>query len=240
MKYLLVAMALGAVASVQALEIVQWDFNSLPSDNSSTTGTLSPNINLTSGALTTIGLSTALAYGSGNANGGSTDPETTNNDSGLQTTGYPAQGANNKTAGIQALGSTVGYKDIVIKFDQRHSNTSSKYVQVQYTLNGTTWVDAPGGTFNATAGDTWYNARTVDLSSITGANNNANFGFRVGSAFGPSNAYEASNSANTYAGSGTYRFDMVTISGTAVPEPSSLIALGAATCLFFVRRRNSA
>jgi len=238
MKYLAFALAFGMVASAQALEIVQWDFNSLPSDTNSATGTLIPVINLTSGSISAIGLSGATSFASGNSNGGSTDPDTTNNDSGLQTTGYPAQGANNKTAGIQALGSTVGYKDIIVKFDQRHSNTSSKYVQVQYTLNGTTWVDAPSGQFNATAGDTWYNTRTVDLSSIAGANNNANFGFRVVSAFGPGGTYEASN-GGTYATSGTYRFDMVTISGTAVPEPGSLLILGAATAVFFVRARRA-
>lgn len=43
------------------------------------------------------------------------------------------------------------------------------------------------------------------------------------------------NDANT--STGALRFDMVTITGDAVPEPASMIALGAGLAAFVTRRR---
>ena len=97
--------------------------------------------------------------------------------------------------------------------------------------------------FSGNAGDTWFNGRSIDLSSISGVANNANFAFRVVSAFAPdSNAYAASSSS--YAGTGTWRFDMVTVNGTAiaaVPEPKNYAMLLAGLGLmgFIARRRSS-
>jgi hypothetical protein len=76
------------------------------------------------------------------------------------------------------------------------------------------WVDAQTFTFTPAAtgtGDTWYNARTADVSSVTALDNNPNVAFRVVSAFDPiAGDYVASRSTSTYGG-GTSRFDMVTI-----------------------------
>ena len=49
------------------------------------------------------------------------------------------------------------------------------------------------------------------------------------SSFGSGNAYLAS-SGGTYATTGTLRLDMVTISGTAVPEPNAIL-FGAVCCI---------
>ncbi len=135
--------------------------------------------------------------------------------------------------------STLGFEDILVSYDLRHSNTSSRYEQFQYSLDGTNFVDF--ALFDGNAGDTWFNNRTIDLSSIAGADNNASFAFRVVAAFAPNtSAYAASSS--TYAGTGTWRFDMVTASGAAVaavpePETYALLVAGLGFVGFSARRK---
>lgn len=221
--------ALSVSAGAQAAVITQWNFNSNPSDANSGTGTLTPSIG--SGSASLVGGTTAT-FASGDASGGSTDPLTGSptNDSGWNTTSYAAQGAGNKTRGTQYLVSTVGFNNIQISYDLRHSNTSSRYEQVQYTIDGSNWTDF--SVFSGALGDTWFNGRSVDLSSIAGAANNANFGFRVLAAFAPgTSAYAASSPTGSYGTTGTWRFDMVTVSGTAVaavPVPSAVWMFGTA------------
>jgi hypothetical protein len=136
--------------------------------------------------------------------------------------------------------STLGYQDVVISYDLRHSNTSSRYELFQYSLDGVSFVDY--ATFDGNAGDTWFNARTIDLSSIAGADNNANFAFRVVATYAPgSSAYAASSTA--YATTGTWRFDMVTLNAvSAVPEPETygMLLSGLALLAGVARRRNKA
>ena len=69
----------------------------------------------------------------------------------------------------------------------------------------------------------------IDLSSIAGANNDPNFGIRLVAAYdstghlGNEFASSTLSSGQTvqYNGtSGNWRFDNLTVSGTAVPEPS--------------------
>jgi hypothetical protein len=86
----------------------------------------------------------------------------------------------------------------------------------------------------------------VDLSSIAGVAENPNFAFRIVAAFAPGTSeYLAANSTSNYAAGGTWRFDMVTLNGTAaaVPEAGSLaglslVALGMAAA--GIRRRRQA
>jgi hypothetical protein len=205
--------------SVQAATLTQWNFNSLVPDTNTGTGTLTPNIG--SGTVSFVGGVTNPSFNSGV---GSSDLAADN--SGLQTTTYPAQRAGNKTAGVQFNVSTVGQQNISIKFDQRHSNTSSRYAQLQYTTNGSTYTDF-GSLFDANlGGDNWYNNRSINLSSIAGVNNNANFGFRIVSAFAPSTStYAPSTTTSTYGTAGTWRFDMVTVDATPVSTPIPTPAL---------------
>jgi hypothetical protein len=206
--------------SVQAATLTQWNFNSLVPDNNTATGTLLPNIG--SGTVSFVGGVTNSGFNSGV---GSSDLAADN--SGLQTTTYPGQGSSNKTAGVQFSISTVGQQNISIKFDQRHSNTSSRYTQLQYTTNGSTYTDF-GSLFDANlGGDTWYNGRSINLSSIAGVNNNANFGFRIVSAFAPgTSTYVASTSTSTYGTTGTWRFDTVTLDAAPVPVPTPALVPG--------------
>jgi hypothetical protein len=195
--------------------LAQWDFNG----SDATTipgGTESPTPIIGTGTAALIGGVTA-SFASGAASGGSSDPVTTNPPNyGWGTTNYAASGTENKQRGTQFTVSTVGYAGITFEFDQRLSNTANNTYVAQYTTNGTDWIDAQTFTFTPAAtgtGDTWYNNRTVDLTSIPALDNNANAAFRVVSAFDPTSGnYLAAKSTSTYAATGTVRFDMVTIS----------------------------
>ncbi len=228
----LVAALAAAPLAAQADTLALWNFNSTVPDNSTSSGSTLPAVG--SGTASLVGGVTSPGFNSG---AGSSDPETSD-DSGWQTTTYAAQGAGNKTRGVQFSVSTLGFENIVFSYDLRHSNTSSRYEAVQYTLNGSNWVDA--ATFDGNAGDTWFNLRTLDLSSVTGANDNTSFALRVLSTFAPSGTgYLASSSTGTYSANGTWRFDMVTVSATPVPEPETyaLMLAGLAALGLLARRR---
>lgn len=238
-----------AVATAPAAQIItQWNFNG-PSATEVPGGTTSPTPSTGAGTASLIGGVTAT-FASGAASGGSTDPAggTAPPNYAWNTTTYATQGQQSGQRGVQFLVSTagfnginnLGFRNIVVSFDLRHSNTSSRFVEVQYTLDGVNFTTdgLTGNVFQATSGDTWFNNRTVDFSGIAGANNNANFGVRVVAVFAPdTGAYAASNPNSTYAATGTLRYDMVTFQGEPVPEPASLIALGVGAAAIAARRR---
>lgn len=239
--FLLPSLCLLASGAAPAAVISQWNFNGA----SATTvpgGTASPNPSLGSGTAILIGGVTSTAFSSGTANGGSSDPVTSSpSNYGWQTSTYPAVGTANETGGVEFAVSTLGYDTITINYDLRHSNSSSRFEAVQYSTDGTTFSTVQY--FTGAAGDTWYNGRSVDLSGIPGVNNNPNFKIRLVAAFessalgsGPAD-YLGSTTGTAYAPTGTWRFDMVTISG--IPEPSTLLLglLGGATALGRRRRR---
>jgi hypothetical protein len=129
--------------------------------------------------------------------------------------------------------STSGYEAISLRLDAALSSTTTRNWTWQYTINGTSWVDSDNVAFAAISSTTWQNGWTVDLSGISGVNNNSNFGFR----------FVARDTVGT--GSATIRFDMVTVTGTAaapVPEPGSMLALASGligTTGFVIRRKRS-
>jgi hypothetical protein len=261
-KLALIALV-AAAGSANAAVVTQFNFNSNPSDANTATGITTPSTG--AGSISTIGGVTNI-FASGDASGGSTDPNV-GDDSGFQTTSYPSASAGNETAGIQVFASTVGFTDISVSWDQRHSNTSSRFWAFFYTIDGSSWTrlslsaananpgatpsaGAPAstaglfggnGTFSAFdgsqtgAGDDWFNGRTVNLTGIAGVANNANFGFRVVSSFGSGSSYVASSGGN-YAGTGTARFDMVTVSGI-VPTPGAAALMGIGGLVAARRRR---
>lgn len=209
---LLVLLTVLCQATLAQTTFVEWNFNSNPPDGSNSTGSTMPFVG--AGTFTTIG-GVTQTFSSGTANGGSSDPALTDN-TGLQTTTYAPQGTNNNSCGIQFQASTVGYQNIVLNYDLRHSNTSSRYELVQYTLDisATTpvWVDA--ATFDGNVGDFWFKNRTIDLSAVTALNNNPNAAFRVVGTFAPSTStYAATGASSSYATTGTWRFDMVEVKG---------------------------
>lgn len=234
-KTVLAMLLAAAGVNSHAATVTQWNFNSTTADASVATGVTTPAIG--AGIASLVG-STTATFASGDANGGSSDIAS-GDDSGWNTTGYAAASAGDKTRGVQFNVSTLGFKNVTISYDLRHSNTSSRYEQVQYSLDGATFNDI--AQFSGNAGDTWFNGRSVDLSGITGVNNNANFAFRVVSTFAPgSTAYAASSPTGTYGSTGTWRFDMVTVSATPVPEPKSYAMLLAGLGLMgMIARRRS-
>jgi len=145
----------------------------------------------------------------------------------MNTTNYPAQGVANTGSGVQVMASTAGKSNIQITWHNRCSNTGANRTRLQYTTDGSTWVNFEANASNASNMDgtndqgfdeglyitsgTYAHARMADFSSIPTANNNANFGVRFITAF-PSgtNAYGAATSTSGYATTGMVRFDNVT------------------------------
>jgi nucleoid-associated protein YgaU len=151
----------------------------------------------------------------------------------LNTANYAAATANNKGTGIQVAVSTVGKQNIAISFDERVSNTGSKYVRLQYSTNGTTFIDYPTG--NSVSAASTFESKSNSLAGVAGVDNNPNFAFRIvteweSTAIGSANnKYVAANSGSTYATTGTVRYDMVTVSGGAIPAtPPSMGFAGVA------------
>lgn len=234
-KAVLMGIAMSVVTAANADIITQWDFN-FGNDANTATGTLNPAIG--AGTASLVGGTTAT-FASGDASGGSSDPNV-GDDSAWNVTTWAAQGTENGLRGVQFNVSTLGYTDIVVNWDHRHSNTVSRYFQFQYSTDGVNFGStglAGDGIFEATAGDTWFNGRTVDLTGITGVANNSDFAFRVVAIFAPTGGYLASNPTSTYASTGTGRFDMVTVNGAAVPEPASMAAIGLGVATLVARRR---
>jgi hypothetical protein len=203
--------------------IAQWNFNGADAASVPGGGT-SPLTAAGIGTVQLIGISTAtvpFAAGVNSTGVGSSDPITTNPPNlAWATTNYAPPATENKQRGVQVNVSTLGYADITFRFDQRLSNKSGNTYVVQYTTDNEApipvWVDAQTFTFTPAAtgtGDVWYNLRSVDLSSISALDNNANVGLRIVGAFDPTTGdYLASTATSTYDGLGSCRFDMVTVS----------------------------
>lgn len=218
MKIALITL-MGVAAVANADVITQWTFNSNPADANTATGTLAPASG--TGTAATFGAVTNT-FNSGNTN----DTTSPGDNSRWSVTTFAAQSTGSGTRGVTYNVSTAGYTAISINYWHRFSNTSNRFSQVEYTLDGSTYAIIASFE-NTSGGDAWNNYN-VDFSSVTGADNNANFGVRITSIFGSSGAYVASNSTSSYATTGTWGFDLVTFSGTLVPTPGSvaLVALG--------------
>jgi hypothetical protein len=169
MKRFASILALAAAAGVAHADLIsEWNFNA--SNTTPSTG---------GGVASLIGGTTGT-FASGT---GSSDLGLPN--SAWNTTTYPAQGTGSGTAGVMFMVDTTMFEDITVEFDHRQSNTGSRFLALEYTLDGgSSWTAA--NVFEATLGGAlWHNDRLTDLSAIAGADNNPNFGFRIVSIFAP-------------------------------------------------------
>lgn len=195
----LLASALAA-SSAFATPIAQWDYN-----NSSTKHTFSMN----GASFATLGnIGTAFVSGSG-----SSDKGTPN--SALNTLTYGTATTGNMTRGVQFMIDTSGYQDVVFSFDQRNSSTASAWTALLYTLDGSSWLQAT--TFKMLADSVFVKNLSYSFAAIDGADNNPNFGVQLVSMFAPGTPSYV-GTTGTYASTGTIRYDMVTLSGTEIPE----------------------
>lgn len=119
---------------------------------------------------------------------------------------------------------STGFQGVSMKFISAQMGASASTINWSYSINGGTNVTSLGSSTAISSGATQY---TVDLSAITGLNNNVD-AVIIGQ----------------FAGVTSAQFDNVQILGTAtaIPEPSAFAALAGVAALGLVaaRRRRSA
>ena len=138
------------------------------------------------------------------------------------------------TQGSEFAGSTFGFYQVKVSFDVNATADAEANLLVQYTTDGSTWFNAniasvgTGAliTTNTSSGNTvmgsyaqlasgWNNQITVDLSRVSGVDNNPSFAIRM------VNASTSADCVNTSGGiynntSGNWTFDNVVIQGASV------------------------
>ncbi len=218
-------MAIGRCQTV----IARWDFN---------TETLLPFVG--TGTATLVGgVSGTFAVGSSSDDG-------SGNNRAWNVSGFPSQGQNPRSAGVQFAVDTTGYERIWLTWDQRFSPTASRRAVVEFSGDAANFVDAIA--FDA-SGDGWTNSIVVDLSLELAIANNPLFVFRILSDFGEGSEYIAAKTGSTYGSGGTWRFDQVVIKGTPigtyetppaiVTQPRSLSLLAGSPAVFTVEASGS-
>ena len=202
------------LVGTNSVKLAQWDFNSVSPDGNLTTGSTLPS---TGGGIASLAGGATATF----ATGTTSDPAAASDNTGWNSSGYPTHGSANKSAGVRFAFSTVGYQNIILAWEQRHSDSASRHCMLQYTLDGATFLDGPIITMNATNNSFVF--QVVDLSGVPGVAHNPSFGCRIVTVFedtaihNGNNNYTSTTPTVVYSTSGTIRFDQVTVFANPMP-----------------------
>jgi hypothetical protein len=206
----------GALASSPALLnvlaappvcLARWDFNQ--SDTAPPEG---PSPCAGSGVAALVGAVQA-SFSSGSPSDGTAGSESVN--TAWNTSGYPSQGNSNKTSGVEFHISTLGHRDVVITWEQRNSGSASRWMRVQYTVNGVDYLDVRPVCMSAT--NSAFVFFMCDLTGKEGVSDNPAFGFRLVTEFEATacgsglDRYAPTSPSSSYTTSGSVRFDLVNV-----------------------------
>lgn len=212
-------MAFSAVA--QTVDIARWTYEPLQGTNTNPTPNIGSGTSEVVGAMTGAGTATGMnpdGSGCGSQTSGTT----------AWAIGTASPGTSNESSGVQWNISTVGYKDLSFTWDQRWSNASTNTIRLQYTTDGTNWVNFEmtednttycmgslhTGRFQADVTGDSYRRISVDLSAISTANDNEHFGIRIVAAYyQDTEEFRRVTNPGTVATGGTWRFDNVALRG---------------------------
>lgn len=178
-------------------EIAIWNFNDSDLLVDHGTGSLTTNFNLVNVVFTLGGTTVNARFG---------------DVAGQSMTLQGGTGNANNGRQITLSVGTVGFSNIVISFATQGTSTGFNSNQLQYSLDGVTFVDFSAPYTPATS----FGLFTFDLSSIAGLNDNPNAAFRI--------VFNGATSA-----SGNNRIDNLVVEGQSIvgtiPEPSSMLLL---------------
>ena len=213
------------VTAQAATPLTAWTF-----DNLALAANNSPQPATGFGTASAVGLSSADVQGLPGSSSGSANS--------WRVTGGWSTNAVIGAQGARFAASTFGYYQIKVSFDVNATADAEANLLVQYTTDGTIWNNATitsGGTLGVIASNSatnstvmgsyviltnngttgWNNQITVDLSGISGVDNNASFAVRM------MNASTGSNCVNTTGAlynnnSGNWTFDNVVVQGVSI------------------------
>jgi hypothetical protein len=200
-----------ALNIARADELAVWNFNDSDLNVDHGSGTLSSNFNVVN-ILFAAGTTTNARLGDIAGTALSLQGGTSN-----------ANNGRNITLNV----STVGFTNIVISFATQGTSTGFTSNQLQYSLDGITFVDFGVPYVPATAFGTIPVVFT--LSSIVGLNNNPNAAFRI--------VFNGATSST-----GNNRIDNLVVEGTSmtaatIPEPATLTLLISGLPILYVAKR---
>jgi hypothetical protein len=131
----------------------------------------------------------------------------------------PTSGEPDKTSGLVFQVNTTNRQNIQLVYNVFHSEDSANIEVVQYSTDGITFLDAAQLTTNTP--NTWL-TRTVDLSAISVINDVGIVFLRIVAGYnGVSGAYSPTLLSATYAISGFWGFDNVSVTGEYIIEPTA-------------------
>ena len=166
------------------------------------------------------------------------------------------------TQGAQFNTSTAGLGGITVSFDWYATNQGEANLQLEYTTDGVTYknvainigsnldiaafvnsksVNTVAGAYvsiTGGVGQNWYQGLTATITDPAAAND-PNFGIEMVNASTGADDISAKGTALNN-NSGNWRFDNIVISGSALPEPTSLAIIGVGAFGLLARRRKTA